>query len=1336
MPRQKVLPAACALPSPSEAGPSLPEDSTEAYLCVWQAYESVLSRELVAASASPLAPAERGRATTTNTHVKYRQPFTVSAGRSGELKPGFFGSDRVYVLWFRQLRRLQSLCQALAKATDTDTAVEYRANLWHAIRTAPGFRPSFAGYWPHRGVKSSMDPPAIPAGISSEAVARIVFQTFQANVRAMEKDLKRGRQRLAKSRRLEDPRLIFRDLKKARAMPVDTIVEGAVAKVLEVDEDVGAVLVDGPHDWKPSAGFYLNQRPVAVHHAEPDMLWGDLLDALPGDTVSQKIPVADLPSLFRAFGANWSKYWMRHANVDVARWRQISRMDAEPPARPYCAMELTVSLWRATARAKHAFTATGPDGVSRYDLLALPDALTATGAWPVQMLDAVVTAVEKTEEATLVGHYRPICVLSLPYRVWASIRAREALAHVASFAPARLHGNLPGRSAGAVWWRLQLSAALDGTALSGAFLDLSKAFNTLPRAPVFALALHFGVPEGVVKAWSAAVSKLSRRFRIRQATGPALPSFTGFAEGDPLSCLAMALVDLALHRHVGSTDHGADLESFVDDWQLTGPSPDSVLRAVASVEEFTRGWELTLDPSKMVVWSTSAADRRVLRRGGHSVVNSVRSLGGHQAFTRVRSNGTLQARIQAAEPLWLRLRSSIAPLYQKVRALSVAAWPLALHGASCTNVSDTDVGCLRSGAIRGLGLDRPGLNPEVVLSLVEYPLADPGFFILDFTFRDMRAFGSRETVVPMIEDVLATPTRWGPGPVQVFLERCFSVGIAWSASQQCLEDAISVFDLWEVSPQELRFRLVLAWQSRVAHSVASRPGFEGLDLVDAQRTRKLKEAWSPVDKLHALNAHAGTFFTHNPLRYFGSGVPESAGCKFCGAPDGVRHRLWHCDHFASCRSVVGPELPAPGLIPNAQALRGWVLRPARQMDLWRLLACLPDQTLMFAPPVVVESPMHLFTDGSCLLPDCPQLRLAAWAVVYVPTSGLPNKVIASGPVWGLIQTAFRGEITAVISALAFAVRTGVPACIWSDCAGAVRVVNRILAGTFRWRPALLNADLWQRVQSLVPDVPPGTCVCKVVAHVRLDQTRDVAEEWAALGNADADRAAGAASVVRDAGFWAVWEDVRRDYVLQGIRGEAVLNLHRAIATAATLDRPCPATPPDPLIQRPGGPCIVPEWPGDVPRHLTRYGVDFVKCLHAWLLEMTSQGGQPVWTSFLQLYMAFVFDTSVCPPVYESRRKRWIQCGPGDVQLLATSLGQRCRFFRQQVKAVIHHVRGQIAVQETRPHSAALAIKLPCAYVPFRADISERVETWLLEQLPNGTCVQNGREWATLPFPCG
>ena len=50
-------------------------------------------------------------------------------------------------------------------------------------------------------------------------------------------------------------------------MPVDTIVEGAVAKVLEVDEDVGAVLVDGPHDWKPSAGFYLNQRPVAVHQA-------------------------------------------------------------------------------------------------------------------------------------------------------------------------------------------------------------------------------------------------------------------------------------------------------------------------------------------------------------------------------------------------------------------------------------------------------------------------------------------------------------------------------------------------------------------------------------------------------------------------------------------------------------------------------------------------------------------------------------------------------------------------------------------------------------------------------------------------------------------------------------------------------------------------------------------------------------------------------------------------------------------------------------------------------------------------------------------------------------
>ena len=62
------------------------------------------------------------------------------------------------------------------------------------------------------------------------------------------------------------------------------------------------------------------------------------------------------------------------------------------------------------------------------DLLLLPDDLLnlvldtyahaeATGVWPTQAMQAVITALEKRPDASRVEHYRPITIISLVYRV-------------------------------------------------------------------------------------------------------------------------------------------------------------------------------------------------------------------------------------------------------------------------------------------------------------------------------------------------------------------------------------------------------------------------------------------------------------------------------------------------------------------------------------------------------------------------------------------------------------------------------------------------------------------------------------------------------------------------------------------------------------------------------------------------------------------------------------------------------------------------------------------------------------------------------------------------------
>ncbi|CAE7458115.1 unnamed protein product [Symbiodinium sp. CCMP2592] len=503
MPRPRQLPSDMQLPLPACVFPALAPDGdpSQSYRLIWEHYENHLSHCLQLAGNRPLSKSERGRAETTEVTVVVRQATVVPVGRHGEVKPAFVGSDRGYALWFRQLRRLQALVQSLAKSSPTDTAVEYRAGLWHAICRAPGFFPNFRAYWPTRSVVSVGDPAVVPVGIPGLATARALFAAFQANVNAMEKHLQKTRKREAKARRAKDPMMIFRDIGSGRAAPVESIVEGVSAKVSAVDPACGSVGFAADVDWQADAGFLLNQKPVEVHHAEPDMLWGDFALAKVGDVISQQTPTASLPALFRAFGDHWTRFWLKHEQVDPDTWRRLVALESSPAVAPYEALPLTVEGWREAVRAKHAFSATGPDGVSRTDLLALPVCLTeqmialchraeSTGSWPRQMVEASVTA-EKMEGATVTGHYRPICVLSFPYRVWASIRA-----------------NLPGKTAGAVWWALQLEieeAAMTGRPLVGAFLDLSKAFNTLPRAPVFALALHYGVPAKVVKAWSGAV---------------------------------------------------------------------------------------------------------------------------------------------------------------------------------------------------------------------------------------------------------------------------------------------------------------------------------------------------------------------------------------------------------------------------------------------------------------------------------------------------------------------------------------------------------------------------------------------------------------------------------------------------------------------------------------------------------------------------------------------------------------------------------------------------------------------------------------------------------------
>ena len=241
---------------------------------------------------------------------------------------------------------------------------------------------------------------------------------------------------------------------------------------------------------------------------------------------------------------------------------------------------ITEQQWRAVVRSRPGLSGQGPDGVDKVDLLNLPSDLVSellaiyahaeqTGLWPEQALVGLVSALAKVEGASLAKQFRPITVFPMVYRVYSSLRSRQALALLAGDVPITLAVGMPGRSSVSVWWHIQLEiehALANGTPLAGACFDLSKAFNTLPRVPVYAIAIKSGIHRNLVRAWSGAVTSVQRRFRARGSVGPPLVACCGFAEGCG-SVLPMALVDVALHQDVARAAPEAALHSFVDDWQ-------------------------------------------------------------------------------------------------------------------------------------------------------------------------------------------------------------------------------------------------------------------------------------------------------------------------------------------------------------------------------------------------------------------------------------------------------------------------------------------------------------------------------------------------------------------------------------------------------------------------------------------------------------------------------------------------------------------------------------------------------------------------------------------------
>ena len=246
-------------------------------------------------------------------------------------------------------------------------------------------------------------------------------------------------------------------------------------------------------------------------------------------------------------------------------------------------------------------------------------------------------------------------------------------------------------------------------------------------------------------------------------------------------------------------------------------------------------------------------------------------------------------------------------------------------------------------------------------------------------------------------------------------------------------------------------------------------------------------------------------------------------CRYCGATDTKHHRCYECPATSSVRALFRPllawmEVHAPHWIHMAVAVEHPDLHVARLLF----------QARPFVPPPDPPCSPHrgtwtFFTDGSCSVPQNPEARHAAWAVVLDAAQAIPTmdlllyfRATGSAPpafltlAQGLCpgsQNIGRAEICAILQVCYIAAKFPSVTCeVWSDSSYAIDFVGRLRGGQALVQHGS-DTDLcsWSGIWTK----PCNLVLRKVKAHQQ-SHLWDAASCRPQLGNAVADSAAKAA----------------------------------------------------------------------------------------------------------------------------------------------------------------------------------------------------------------------------------
>ena len=1001
-----------------------------------------------------------------------------------------------------------------------------QCNTWRAILRAHGFG-DFVNWWPTRHIQLHGSPAHFPRWPPSLAVAQLLLADMDANFRAFESWNLRQRFKLIKAKHAEHNRLLYAQMRATNAdslaclRKAHTFLVSDVLSVdrVELDQHLPAWVDDKAH-WT------LQGVPASVESL------GDAVVQVSCDlvlAVGQSLSVHKFLTQFQDVELElhqlWDPIWNRHAGVALSQWdRVIAFGRAHLPAGHSDSPSWSASQFRTVVQTYKRKATRGPDSWARADLLALSNSrlddlcrlfrcLEDGADWPIQLVTGFVCPLPKVEQADTASQYRPIVLISLLYRLWASASFRGFLPFLAARISPHIFGYVQGRRAMDVWALIQVAlevAHATSQPVSGYCLDIIKCFNRLPREPLLTLLQHLGLSSSTVLAWRNALASLSRRFRIRSNVGPARTSETGFPEGDPLSCLAMLCFNCTLDAYIKIFAPDTIPFAYVDNVQLISSTAASLQPGILALQTFMDSWDLDLDPVKSYAWSSDSCQRSLLRAFGHLVRLAGRDLGAQMTYSKLCRKAVFQERLDSVAHMWTLLHRSSASVWFRKLALRMALLPKLLHGCENAWIPRSTMDRLRSRCMYALGWDRAGANPLVRWALMQPIGADPEFYQI---WQVLLCFWRLSRLFPMVRDAWVQ-TRMADDLAPGLLQ---SVDFAFEQLGWCLDVhwVLHVEDIalnwWHVELDALKLLARHFWQQSLC-SRWNRQDFSGLTSIDVEVSfSSFRSSQLAINEL-VCAIQDGSFYTSNILAKFD--VTKPATCAVCGVEDTLQHRALRCPRYTGIRESHAEVVERWPQMTRAFNEHGLVQANPFLWSHWKNLLQIPDTTQEFYFLATGDEVVRLFSDGSCNDGGSATKRLAAWGLIEMYHS----RVVARGAVVGLIQTIDVAEFTAALSCLHWILRCKVMAVLHVDSQFVCEGLQFLLDHHFvphKWR----SQTLWHTALDLLKQLAPGQFqVHKVASHYDEALAVSPPEEWMIRGNDKADRVALRAHLCRSTDF--------------------------------------------------------------------------------------------------------------------------------------------------------------------------------------------------------------------------